>query len=1077
MKFQIEHPCEQDLFESSGHSHAANAIKQVILNQSDIHAIGLEGELGSGKSTVLRLLEHQLPEEKYKFIIFDVEQFHYSSTKASFIKHLSENFIHLFGSSDNKIEKKVKKKILEATDKALGNDLTYTKKIKSNISWYTVSFAISLMFSVRYAKESISNVFNSFNHLLSNTSSYSFGLDETITTLLGLSPLAVIATMYMQKRKERDKSEEDQKIPNIGDIFKRNSKDTITEKLQVTREVGVSELKAAFQKLVEIIPDDKCIILIIDNLDRVDKEKVREVWSDLEIFTSFGGDNLRVIVPFSEKHVSAALSDDDTDGSEFILKRLPVKFRTPPIVSAGWRKPFEQYWTETLSSYDGIELCSELIDIWISSTKQITPRFLKNHINEIAATLSSNPENISTIACSAYLLAQKSKVLSFKDVISTTLSNDNDTILLTHKVLRKVMTDDDWSSQIMSIHYQTTISVAKSELLETPLKRSLLQYDAENVIELSKLFGFDIAFQRLMGRNDPYEFVQLASEADINDERHKIWIDKWIPQINLYLEQYKKVCLGYNSSIITSYKKLLNDNITLSKARLEAEHNNIKNEISDNTSEDISLDERLLQLYEIETIISNKFTPDFIKKPKMDYFLNTLWPYRDNFPLWQIELMPRDMNLVSLFNIINKKTFHETNELILEISTFFKLGAAYFSNVDKRAVKAPHNTQEYEFDSEDYPQILISSDFSTQSGTKNILVELEKNLESQFVDQWVAICIVSAIASNSLDVSYKNSTIIDYLIDNFYNEKSQLKHIENFLPFAQSYKSFLEQISNEELPIGIKKIICNSLANDRIHAMNIENITNDYYSGMKPFIKNVSKTLSSMTGWKHNLKDGAVTLWEPEFIIDCLQLNNEWKDYIINWFDSKEHKKNYWLKLFTQCPEQMITIINWYNKENKSIKNSSEITTCLIDNYKILTDTDTDSNQNLFNSIFQALPTNSSSRIKRALSDMLIKEQIDNEDKYLIIERLSDYVSLPDFESEASKNTIISLIENITTQHVVDWLDNQYKCLGKVDWSNKEETLSHAISSLDEQFKIDNLKSFVLQKEHTIEESTQEEII
>jgi ABC-type polysaccharide/polyol phosphate transport system ATPase subunit len=109
MKYQIEEPSDQDLFESSGHSHAAKAIEDVILNQENIHAIGLEGELGSGKSTILRLLEQKLPNDKFNFITFDVEQFHHSSTKASFIKHLSENFIQLFGSGNSKDDKKIKR--------------------------------------------------------------------------------------------------------------------------------------------------------------------------------------------------------------------------------------------------------------------------------------------------------------------------------------------------------------------------------------------------------------------------------------------------------------------------------------------------------------------------------------------------------------------------------------------------------------------------------------------------------------------------------------------------------------------------------------------------------------------------------------------------------------------------------------------------------------------------------------------------------------------------------------------------------------------------------------------------------
>lgn len=286
---------------------------------------------------------------------------------------------------------------------------------------------------------------------------------------------------------------------------------------------------------------------------------------------------MRVIVPFSEKHVATALSDDrNSDGSEFILKRLPVKFRTPPVVSAGWRGPFEHYWNETLQDKAGIELCSELIDIWISPIKQITPRFLKTHINEIAVALASNPENISAVTCSAYLLVQKSLNFSFIDLITMNTEfrdqEEEQSIVLTRKVLRKILTDQCWSEQIMSLHYQTRVDIARSELLEDPLRRAVANYDAHEVVELSEIFGFDVAFQRLISMYDPYDLVKLASETHENDPKHEAWLSKWIPNINSYLEQYKDAISAYDSQLIEAYSNLTSREVKLSTARLKTEH-------------------------------------------------------------------------------------------------------------------------------------------------------------------------------------------------------------------------------------------------------------------------------------------------------------------------------------------------------------------------------------------------------------------------------------------------------------------------------------------------------------------------
>ena len=52
----LDLPKEEDLF-GKGHQKIADAIAQIILTTYPGHAIGIEGSWGSGKSTIVRLLE------------------------------------------------------------------------------------------------------------------------------------------------------------------------------------------------------------------------------------------------------------------------------------------------------------------------------------------------------------------------------------------------------------------------------------------------------------------------------------------------------------------------------------------------------------------------------------------------------------------------------------------------------------------------------------------------------------------------------------------------------------------------------------------------------------------------------------------------------------------------------------------------------------------------------------------------------------------------------------------------------------------------------------------------------------
>ncbi|HFT8658709.1 TPA: hypothetical protein ACGSTA_004359, partial [Enterobacter cloacae] len=70
-------------FRESGHENEARNMAQVI-KTPDVNIIGLEEELSSGKSTILRFLQRDL-EGDFTFINFDAERYHHGSTKKALI--------------------------------------------------------------------------------------------------------------------------------------------------------------------------------------------------------------------------------------------------------------------------------------------------------------------------------------------------------------------------------------------------------------------------------------------------------------------------------------------------------------------------------------------------------------------------------------------------------------------------------------------------------------------------------------------------------------------------------------------------------------------------------------------------------------------------------------------------------------------------------------------------------------------------------------------------------------------------------------------------------------------------------
>lgn len=303
---------------------------------------------------------------------------------------------------------------------------------------------------------------------------------------------------------------------SIGDLFKRNSTDRIEETWLVNKEVGAIELAEALQGFTskEVISHGDRFILIIDNLDRISADKVKELWSDMELIAGATHEHFRIVVPYSARQVSASLSVAGFSGREFIAKRIPVSFQVPPLISAGWQEALRQYWKETVNEDAGIA-CREatvLLERWKPSEyPRITPRLMKKFVNDIHILNLTVPatEDHRHILIALYLLVVRYgerdiKVLLRDPKASQTepgiAPDDFDEMLsLTYQQISRIFNNDTerWSEFLMSIHYQSTVELARSELLDTPLKDAIGAINIPRLEELTALWGFAEAWQRV----------------------------------------------------------------------------------------------------------------------------------------------------------------------------------------------------------------------------------------------------------------------------------------------------------------------------------------------------------------------------------------------------------------------------------------------------------------------------------------------------------------------------------------------------------------------------------------------------
>ncbi|PNH91327.1 P-loop NTPase fold protein [Vibrio diazotrophicus] len=1080
MKYQIEKPSDTDMFASRGHENSALAIKDTIENHDTVHVIGLEGALGAGKSTVLKLLESNLPNDKFKFITFDVEKYH-SSTKTSFIKVIHKNLINFFGQ---------KNELDDAKNRALGNKFSYEKEVDSNLKFITAFFILAMVFAARFAPDAVKPFFDTPDTTATNTvvGTELFSLEHNLSIFFASSPLLILGLSWLLglsciRNSTNSVIQFFAKFPKVGDIINKNGTDKITETLLINKEVGSTELETAFKDFIESIPRDKTVILVIDNLDRVESEKVREVWSDLEIFTSLCSSKFRVIVPFSEEHIAKALSSNgESNGQEFISKRLPVVFKAPPIVSAGWREPFKHFWSETLLTRPGYNQCCELIDIWITSQeKQVTPRLLKKHVNDIATLIISNSElSPNAAVCSAYLLVSKHSNLPFKYLLSTPenipkgIPEEIKTSLSrTQKILRKAMTDEQWAAEIMCVHFQSNEEIAKSELLDEPIRAAIKNVSSTRLFELSKLFGFKEAFDKYIELNDPYDVVILLGELldreDIEESEKLQWIENHLATINHYLneERFNTAPNHYDSDLVAAYRTLLDSKIDINTLRIENEALTLEKYIED--EHPLNEEELLVQLHDYSYITNS--TPDLIKSADEEYFFDRLWSKKWELKNWDIESL-RTSNKDTTANI----EYLEENELV-------ENHVSYFNSLKKRNKLEKHAIAQKWISLTKTAIATILNNLNGYdllpftnlwSGPQSCLSLLQKingmNNKDKEYFAWVSITICYVIENNLMTTQHiltpghQNTKVItgNFLKEKAINNLDDIsKYLKNDLTFISSFQKIVDALEGQHFNDVIPSGVASAISTGRISSLITESIATAHWDTLSNLFNDDKKILVNwFSGWSKNIP--TVDKWSPQLVKDVTGCSNIYFTQKIEQFlNNIDLDSEFWENCIVSPSETIIEIFTWLESQDKKVKSSANLSDGIINAFKESKHGDVEIEIDILDKILNSMPTKSMKKIVRNIENHIEANASNSDYVYWLISYFKNRITLRESLRTNYSDKTLTLFDHINSQTIADWFDNQ-------DWNfsnltaDQTDSLISAIEELSDRYDTPNLSQLAL---------------
>lgn len=544
LNFQNESPSDVDAFKGESHDRVAQAMHDYLKKMGNHRVIGLDGEFGSGKSSILQMLEKKITKEKSKtkLWVFDCEQNYQGSIKSNFIEVLSENVTSLLKEQGR--DKEIPD-VETNRDIALGRHYSYTKDTRSHISIWAVLLITSGVLAPTFIRDYLIRL-----HSDSPLASWLHGLYLLACTAPGI----ILVLAYLASRKEKNPK----KRWNLTSLLKGNSDDRITETVEVSKEVSPHDLKRALQNHLHAVKDHH-IIIVIDNLDRLPRDVLRSVWSDLEIFTSVTGqENLSVIVPFCSTKVSKYLNGDSEqtyDSKDFIAKKFPVVFRTPPIITSGWKDAFRRLWVESfgISDLSEADVCSVILQRHSPMAGGlVTPRLQKRFINDIATTLLVTADKPSVVCIAAYLA-----ICKYNGVAIETMLKDPDTqsveqevasateatdvaaqavtfnIDKTKRTLKALLGEDmktGWPIQLLQIHFQTSTDIAIAELIDQPLEDAIDSQDGKKLATLIPYFGFKDSFIRnLEGTTSGSSLFKTLYQASMIEGCS---VDDLLPQVN-----------------------------------------------------------------------------------------------------------------------------------------------------------------------------------------------------------------------------------------------------------------------------------------------------------------------------------------------------------------------------------------------------------------------------------------------------------------------------------------------------------------------------------------------------------------
>lgn len=537
--YLVDRPVGIDKFEGGSQNKLSESISEYIIatdseeniinGKNDIHKnsilpkiIGIEGSWGTGKSNVIEIMKGLLCSENkkiesgfsYTFFIYDAWSNQEDLQRRSILEQLTSFLINgeiISGSAPFPLKEQVPEEDNELTwqvalKRLLAHEriTTYKQFPKTNVYFYITA----LLALIIPAMASVS-------------SSLKDSLPFWIRLLIALSPIIAffimwIIALFLDKNNAS--------ISHLLALYTGKIRNDETYEIISDNEPNVMD----FRRWIKIISNaigekKKKLVIVIDNMDRLPANKVKQLWSS--IHTLFSEDdmdefkNIWVIIPYDFEHLKCAFSNDqyfskEQDGKQdvnsitryFLEKTFPITFVVPEPIITDYAAIFQKFYKEAFGDTQDNSL-EQISRIYRLSNEQANVREIIHFINRLVSIYKSRKnDNISLECMAVYVIYERQlREKTDESILSGSFLN---------KVKNIVTYDDEFKEQLTALIYGIDQKMAEQIPLTGYLKECIRGNANSDINKFSSNKGFDCVLNKLCDECDDAEIPDLVLALD-----------------------------------------------------------------------------------------------------------------------------------------------------------------------------------------------------------------------------------------------------------------------------------------------------------------------------------------------------------------------------------------------------------------------------------------------------------------------------------------------------------------------------------------------------------------------------------